>query len=99
MSVALQSTFQRLTQTRRHHGLPASLHWFTSRLGEKLLRLEVVELMWLDGSKVPEPNSIDSAFTFRFLTAAEIKRYSADSIYELGHDCVRRAASSNHFCF
>lgn len=99
MGVAIQSTFDRLTQTRRHHGLPASLHWFAARLGEKLFRLEVADLLWLDGSKMPPTISIDPAFTFRFLTAAEIKRYSADPIYELAPDCVRRATSSHHFCF
>jgi hypothetical protein len=98
MTTAISSPIRNLSQTRRNHGACATIRWISSRLAEKILRLEVSELLWLDVAALPPSIEIDPEFTFRFLSASEIARFASDPIHNLAHDFVDRAACRNDLC-
>jgi hypothetical protein len=95
---AISSPFRHIAQTNRHHGIAATARWLGSRIAEKLLCLEVSELLYLDVGTLPSSIQIDPEFSFRFLTPSEVARFVQDPKHDLTEDFVSRAASGHDLC-
>jgi GNAT superfamily N-acetyltransferase len=90
---------QRLAMIRQRYGFLAATKWSALRIAEKLFRLEIAEMLWLEAIQLPQSIEIEAGFTFRPLTPREIRDFAEDSIYEFSADCAKRAAQENQFCF
>lgn len=90
---------QRLVMIRQRYGFLAATKWSVLRIAEKLFRLEIAEMLWLEANNLPRSIEMEAGFTFRPLTPREIRDFADDSIYEFSADCAERAAEENHVCF
>ncbi len=95
MSIA----FQNIAQTRQHFGWKAALQRAVSRSAQKLLRLEVNEMLWLDAGCLPASIESDPEFQFRFLTAKEVSGFAADPKNDLDASFAVRATRGLDLCF
>ncbi|HTQ38047.1 MAG TPA: GNAT family N-acetyltransferase [Pirellulales bacterium] len=98
MITANSSALQRLVQTGRYYGPSASARWLGLRIAEKLLRVEVSQLLYLDAIKLPPSIDTDPEFTFRFLEPAEVAHFVQDQSHNLVNDFIARSASRNDLC-
>jgi hypothetical protein len=99
MTSAIYGPIQSIAQTHRNHGLRATVGWLSSRLGEKVLRLEVSQLLWLDVAKLPACVQGGTDFTFRFLSPVEITRAGEDARLGIEKGFIDRATRRGDLCF
>ena len=83
MAVAASSTYQRIVETGKHYGPGATTYWLASRLLEKLVRVEISELLHVEIGQLPISTQIDSEITFRFLTPSELIRFAQNPSHAL----------------
>ena len=70
--------YDRLRDIRRRHGAAAVLCHLLNRVAKRVLLLDGARLLWLEAEAVrPTAPSVEE-FTFRFLDAAEVRRFAAD---------------------
>jgi hypothetical protein len=98
MSTGASMPLANLMETRRTYGTTAALRWLSSRLSEKLLRLEVSELLWLDVLSLSPHTELGPEFSFRFLSPDEITCFASDPQYCLAPDFVQRAFDRHDRC-
>lgn len=95
----LSRTCSLLSQVRKQFGTTAALQALTDRIGRKLCGLRVTQVVWLDLSATAELADDDPRFTFRFLTAAEVRHHAADPDLDLSDDLAERIENGRDLCF
>ncbi len=99
MAISIPHTWRRISETRAHYGLSATIHWLAAQLANRVLRLEVTEVVWLEAGDLPPTMLADANFDFRFLTADDVARFAEDKVYELDEESIRRAGAGHDLCF
>lgn len=90
---------RQLREIRQQHGTRAALEWLVDRIGRRLVRLEVSDVVWLDVERINPSLQADAAFEFRFLTAAEVATWEHDTVYQLDDAMAERADRGLDLCF
>jgi hypothetical protein len=65
----------------------------------RLLRLTVINVVWLDATRVRSTAHDDARFTFRFLAVDEVREFAADPANQLQPPFVERSAVGRDLCF
>ena len=68
----------RWAEVRRKFGLRAALAGLVDRLANRLVDLKVAHVVWLEVERLDDSLQPDPGLTFRFLSAAEVRGFSAD---------------------
>jgi len=92
-------TVLRPTEILKQHGMLAMLRWIVDRLGSRLAGLSVNHVVWLDVENVSDSLQPDPEFTFRFITADEVRAYANDPTYQLHPSMADRLAGDGGLCF
>jgi RimJ/RimL family protein N-acetyltransferase len=96
---ALRRKLSTLRTEQSRFGWQSALRLVADRVGETLLGLKVVHVVWLDVGEVVVSAASYPAFTFRFLSSDEVASYAADPAYDLEPEMARRAADGRNSCF
>ncbi len=88
-----------IVQTKRLFGLKAAAKRTVSRTAQKLLRIEISEMLWLDRADLRLASEANPHFEFRFLSANEIATLARDPSNDLDLSFADRADSGFDFCF
>jgi L-amino acid N-acyltransferase YncA len=99
MATSIVRAWHRISDIDDRYGLRAALQWTAARLADRLFRLEAAEVVWLEVEKLAEKPMTESAFEFRFLTADEVARFSADDANHLDAEFIRRVVAGHDLCF
>ncbi len=91
----LHSLFYRLRST----GLLATGFCILYRLAQRIMTLDVARLVLLEGKSARFKEPTDSGLTFRFLHAADIRKFAGDPTNELHESFAERIEEGQHFCF
>ncbi|MCA9087060.1 MAG: GNAT family N-acetyltransferase [Planctomycetaceae bacterium] len=83
----------------RKSGTGSLLRYAADRLGKRLLSLQVVELVWLEASKIQLTEDANPGFTFRFLAPEEVAAHAQLPENQLDQEMVARAAAGSDLCF
>lgn len=89
----------RLHATRSAFGWTAAGESLIDRIGDSLMSLQVIEVVWLHHSKVAGLTDVDPRFEFRFLSADEVRRFSVDPSLKLAPSLADRIDSEQDRCF
>jgi hypothetical protein len=95
----MSTVLQNIAQTRQFFGWKAAFRRVASRSAQKLLRLEVNEMLWLEATALPSSIEVNSDFDFRFLTADEVAYFASDSANDLDAALADRISSGHDLCF
>jgi hypothetical protein len=93
------SWLSRLRQTKTQHGACAALQLVIDRLGRKLLKSLVTKTVHLEAKNIVDRLEPDPEFTFRFLSADEVRAFASDPRNELGTAFISRAEAGHDLCF
>jgi hypothetical protein len=92
-------TLRRVAEVRRRSGTRAVVRRIAYRLAQRLVDLRVADVLWLDVANVSQSLHRDPAYTFRFLTAEEVRAFSAAPDNWLTPAIAGRIVAGNDFCF
>ena len=81
----------------RKLGTSTFLGWAAYRLAQRLMRLDVTRVVWLESANFPEPAG--DGLAFRFLDAEEVRRHSRDPAHGLDASPADRLEGGQDFCF
>jgi L-amino acid N-acyltransferase YncA len=95
----MSTVLQNIAQTQQYFGWKAAFQRVASRFAQKLLRLEVNEMLWLEAAALPSAIEANSDFDFRFLTADELAHFASDPANEFDTAFANRASSGHDLCF
>jgi hypothetical protein len=93
------SLFQRLTAFRERFGFTSALFKSLDKLLHKVLRTSVHVVVWLNIESLAAVAAPDPKFTFRFLSADEVARYSRDPIFFMDPLLADRVRDGRDLCF
>jgi hypothetical protein len=99
MFAATAHAVRRWSEVKTTSGRRAAWQWAIDRIGSRLANLTVSEVVALERTEVKLPGPPPAGYDFRFLTAEEIARYSADVTCELADEHVARARAGSDLCF
>ena len=94
----MSNPLQILNVTRQQFGWAAAGRLLVDRLGARLLRRHVMEVVWLDLMNAASCQPVPG-FEFRFLTANEVWRYSIDPSLDLDRSLAGEIDSGESLCF
>lgn len=88
----------RLAETHRRFGLRAALLWFVDVLISKFAGTQLARLFWLDLERRSASPAFADDIKFRFLSADEVLRFSADADYDLEAAMAERIDVRGDLC-
>lgn len=97
-SLAASTWLTRFRETKTQHGKWAAWQLVLDRLGKRLFSASVTNVVRLDAKDLDKLQS-PPEFSFRFLSADEVRKFSLDPQNELGPEFVARAEAGRDFCF
>jgi ribosomal protein S18 acetylase RimI-like enzyme len=95
----MSTVLQNIAQTQQFFGWKAVFQRVASRSAQKLLRLEMNEMLWLEGAALPSAIEANSDFEFRFLTVDELAHFANDLANDLDAAFAARVSSGHDLCF
>ena len=98
-TLAASTWFSRVRETKSQHGPWAALQLIVDRLGRKLLNSSVTKVVCLEAKNLGDNLKPDPEFTFRFLSADEVRAFAADPRNDLEPAFVARAEAGHDLCF
>jgi len=75
------------------------VRWVAYRSTQGLVDVKVAHVLWLDVARINPSLRPDAAYTFRFLSAEEVRTFSADAKDSLPPAMADRILAGNDFCF
>ncbi|MBX3436165.1 MAG: GNAT family N-acetyltransferase [Planctomycetaceae bacterium] len=99
MIAKLRAVTSRLRETRTAFGGRAAAESIVDRVGKLIIGLQVVEVVWLESAQLASLQRPDSRFTFRFLTADEVRAYSRNPELKLAPELSERIEAGRDLCF
>jgi hypothetical protein len=87
-----------IVQTKRMFGWKAAAKWIVSRAAQKLLRVDISEMLRLDFADLRRSIETDPQFEFRFLSADEVAAFAEDPANDLDPRLAARADCGFDFC-
>ncbi|MBI1312249.1 hypothetical protein GC176_13250 [bacterium] len=95
----MAGSLRRLWQLLRRSGLRAVIRLLIDRAGKALYGRQVMELLWLESSRVKLSLEHDPKFEFRQLDTHEVAAYARDPANDLDAQMIDRAAGGRDLCF
>ncbi len=95
----MSATFQSIAETRQYFGWSAAARRTASRTAQKLLRLEVNEMLWLAAESLPSAVPADPDFAFHFLTPNQLAYFSRTPTNDVDEVFALCVGSGHDFCF
>jgi hypothetical protein len=96
---AIRQRLNRLGQLRRLGGIWTAVAWVGYRLAQRLTGVSVAHYVWLDVAKLNQALCPEAAFTFRFLSAAEVRNYSTNPENWLNPALADGIEEGTEYCF
>jgi GNAT superfamily N-acetyltransferase len=93
------SLYERVVAFWDRFGFTSALFKSLDVVLRKVLRTSVHEVVWLDVESLAATPAPDPKFTFRFLTADEVARYSADPTFFMDPLLADRVRDGRDLCF
>ena len=84
---------------RKRFGVAASFKFVAYRLFQRLLVLDITQLMLLDSRRLNVPSTPDSDFDFRCLAADELRAFAGDASNDLDSLLLPRLETTGDCCF
>lgn len=97
--VAMRRALGRCAEVRRQNGTGAMLRWVAYRSAQRLVDVKVGHVLWLEVANINDSLRPDAAYTFRFLSAEEVRAFSPEAEGSLPPAMADRIAAGNDFCF
>jgi len=97
--VTIKRALGRCAEVRRRNGTGAMVRWVAYRSAQRLVDVRVAHVLWFEATNVNRSLRPDAAYTFRFLSAEEVRAFSADAQGSLPPAMADRIVAGNDFCF
>ena len=75
------------------------VRWVAYRSAQRLVDVRVAHVLWFEATNVNRSLRPGAAYTFRFLSAEEVRAFSADAQGSLPPAMADRIVAGNDFCF
>jgi len=97
--VTMKRALRRCAEERRRNGTGAMVRWVAYRSAQRLVDVKVAHVLWLDAANINDSLRPDTAYTFRFLSAEEVRAFSAGAGDSVPPAMADRIVAGNDFCF
>jgi hypothetical protein len=95
---SLNRVVRRLVEHGRRYGVVAVVDLLLDHLVYRVIGIDVQQVVWLDAAHL-RLTRLDPRFTFRFLSADEVRTFAADPSNEFTATAAERAAAGRALCF
>jgi hypothetical protein len=96
---AISSKLDQLAGLRRLYGARTAVRWIGYRTVQRVVGLNVAHVVWLDGANLDGSLRADPAYTFRFLSAREVRTLAQNPQNWLNPLWAGRIAAGSDCCF
>ena len=97
--VTMKRALRHCAEVRRRSGTGAMVRWVAYRSAQRLVDVTVAHVLWLDAANINDSLRPDTAYTFRLLSADEVRALAADPHNSLYPAMADRIVAGNDFCF
>jgi len=97
--VTMRRALGRCAEVRRREGTAAMVRWVAYRSAQRLVDVKVAHVLWLEAAHVNPSLRPDAAYTFRFLSAGEVRAFSSGAEDPLPPAMAERIVAGDDFCF
>lgn len=97
--ITVRRMLRRFRQTMREHGAGVALLLVVDRFGRWLVNAEVLKVLHLEASRVNPVLEAELGYSFRFLSAAELWKFSSDPANDLPSAIGRASSAGGELVF